>query len=322
MVYLITYGCKVNYYESEAVASLLSAVGIENKMIADGAISKLTDATVFVVNSCAVTSMAEKKSRYGLAKIKKYHPHSRIVTMGCALGRKTPEVVASEVAGQLVPPTTVMHAREKAFIKVQDGCQNFCSYCIIPHLRNKIECRPVADVVAEIKAQPPQVTEVVICGINLCYYPDFAALCRAVDQCGRAWCISSLEPPLLTPALLDTLQTCPNFLPRFHICLQSGCDKVLRDMNRHYTTAAYAAMIANVRAHFPQAYLATDIIVGYPTETDADFQTTVAFVQKIGFDKLHIFPFSPRPGTPAAALKPITNAVVTRRYEILAQLPR
>lgn len=331
-VYIITYGCKVNYYESEAVQSNLAAMDITCAMVSDGAISRLPHAQVFVLNSCAVTSMAEKKSRYGVSKIKRYHPQATIVTMGCALGRKTPEMVALEVAqclsaAPLNPagknPSTraiVQHQREKAFIKVQDGCRNFCTYCIIPYLRNKIECRPIDDVVAEIRAQGPHVTTVVLCGINLCYYPHFADLCRAVDACGIAWEISSLEPPMMTPALIQTLGQCTHFVPHFHICLQSGSDAVLRDMNRHYTTADFAQIITALRATFQYATFGTDLIVGFPTETDAAFNETVAFLKKINFDYLHIFPYSPRPGTPAATLPPIQNSIVTERCAIVKQI--
>ena len=322
LVYIITYGCKVNYYESEAVASQLDAMGIANQMVPDGTISRLTNVAGFVVNSCAVTSMAEKKSRYGVSKIKKYHPNAVVVGMGCAFGRKTPEMVALEMADKLAlekpRPTakvTVQHRREKAFIKVQDGCQNFCTYCIIPHIRNKMECRAIDDVVAEIRAQGPHVEAVVLCGINLCYYPNFAELCRAVDACGIAWEISSLEPPMLTTDLIDTLAQCRNFVPHFHICLQSGCDAVLRDMNRHYTTAQYADIIQQLRAVFPNGTYATDLIVGFPTETQSAYQTTLEFLKTIKLDKIHFFPYSPRAGTPAAQMKPVPNAVVTDRID-------
>lgn len=320
IVYIITYGCKVNYYESEAVASQLDALGIPNQMVSDGAISRLTNVAGFVVNSCAVTSMAEKKSRYGVSKIKKYHPSAVLVGMGCAFGRKTPEMVAQEIADKLQAgqsalqgPVTVQHRREKAFIKVQDGCQNFCTYCIIPYLRNKLEIRAVADVVAEIRAQAPHVTSVVLCGINLCYYPHFDELCRAVDACGINWEISSLEPPMMTDDLIHTLQKCQSFVPHFHICLQSGSDAVLQTMNRHYTTAQYAAIIKKLRTAFPHGTFATDLIVGFPTETDADFQTTLSFLQTIKLDKIHVFPYSPRAGTPAATMKQIPNHTVTAR---------
>ena len=324
LVYIITYGCKVNYYESEAVASQLDAMGIANQMVSDGAISRLTNVAGFVVNSCAVTSMAEKKSRYGVSKIKKYHPQAVMVGMGCAFGRKTPEMVALEIADKLgavqtrvAGKVTVQHRREKAFIKVQDGCQNFCTYCIIPHIRNRMEHRAVDDVVAEIRAQGSHVESVVLCGINLCYYPHFDELCRAVDACGIAWEISSLEPPMMTPSLIATLANCQNFVPHFHVCLQSGCDDVLRAMNRHYTTADYAQIIARLRASFPHGTFATDLIVSFPTETDAHFQTTLNFLKTIKLDKIHVFPFSPRVGTPAAQMKPVPNAVVTQRYKII-----
>jgi len=322
LVYIITYGCKVNYYESEAVASQLDALGIANQMVSDGAISRLTNVAGFVVNSCAVTSMAEKKSRYGVSKIKKYHPQAILVGMGCAFGRKTPEMVALEIADKLqagqsrvTDTVTVHHRREKAFIKVQDGCQNFCTYCIIPHLRNKLSYRPIDEVVAEIKAQGSHVTSVVLCGINLCYYPHFDELCRAVDACGIAWEISSLEPPMMTPQLIDTLRQCNHFVPHFHICLQSGSDAVLAAMNRHYTTAQYAEIIASLRAAFDDATFGTDLIVGFPTETQTDFETTLNFLQTLKLDHVHIFPYSPRTGTPAAKMKPIPNHVVTARFD-------
>lgn len=322
LVYIITYGCKVNYYESEAVASQLDAMGIPNQMVSDGAISRLSHAAAFVVNSCAVTSMAEKKSRYGVSKIKKYHPQAILVGMGCAFGRKTPEMVALEIADKLQTgqsrvdtPVTVQHRREKAFIKVQDGCQNFCTYCIIPHLRNKLSYRTADDVVAEIKTQAPHVTSVVLCGINLCYYPDFESLCRAVDACGIAWEISSLEPPMMTAQLIAILKNCTHFVPHFHICLQSGSDAVLSAMNRHYTTTQYADIIAALRATFPNATFGTDLIVGFPTETETDFATTLQFLQTLKLDHVHLFPYSPRAGTPAAAMKPIPNHIVTARFD-------
>ncbi len=331
-VYIITYGCKVNYYESEAVVSNLAAMGICAEMTSDGAVSRLPSPAVFVLNSCAVTSMAEKKSRYGISKIRRYHPQAQIVTMGCALGRKTPEMVALEVADLLATSNytldkqksagqvVVHHTREKAFIKVQDGCQNFCTYCIIPHIRNKIECRPINEVVTEIRAQGPHVTNIVLCGINLCYYPHFADLCRAVDACGVRWEISSLEPPMMTNELITALKQCQHFVPRFHICLQSGSDAVLRAMNRHYTTAEYARIVANLRMAFPHATFGTDLIVGFPTETDAEFERTVQFLRAIKLDKIHIFPYSPRTGTPAAAMPQIQNSVVTARIKMVEQM--
>lgn len=321
-VYIVTYGCKVNYYESEAVASQLDAMGIPNQMVSDGMISRLTNARAFVLNSCAVTSMAEKKSRYGVSKIKKYHAEVPVITMGCALGRKTPEMVALEVAHELGQDTDVVneqavvrHRREKAFIKVQDGCQNFCTYCIIPHIRNRIEYQPVDKVVAEIRAQSTHVTTVVLCGINLCYYPNFADLCRAVDDCGLAWEISSLEPPMMTDELIATLADCKHFVPHFHICLQSGSDQVLKTMNRHYTTAEYWAIITKLRQVFPSATFGTDLIVGFPTETETEFEITYNFLKQLKLNKIHVFPYSPRVGTPANTMKQIPNATVTARVD-------
>ena len=126
---------------------------------------------------------------------------------------------------------------------------------------------------------------------------------------------SVVEPPMMTKELIATLAACKNFLPHFHICLQSGCDTVLRDMNRHYTTAEYAQIIQHLRAVFPHGTFATDLIVGFPTETDEYFQTTLAYLKTLRLDKIHVFPYSPRAGTPAAKMKPVPNAVVTERFK-------
>jgi threonylcarbamoyladenosine tRNA methylthiotransferase MtaB len=334
MVYIITYGCKVNQYESLQVVTLLNSVGINAKMIAEKDIKNIAvqlkmtgraDETAFVVNSCAVTGMAEKKSRYGISKIKTNFPNAKIYLMGCAFEKKSPKAVATEIAGREIGENIVIHKRERAFIKVQDGCKNFCSFCIIPHKREILTSREIGEVVAEINAQPEYVAEIVISGINLCYYNTadgcgLGDLCIAVDKCGRRWGLSSLEPPIITPEFVADLRVCKRFNPSFHICLQSGSDRVLRDMNRQYTTSEYLQKINLVRSAFPDAKISTDIIVGYPTETDADFTQTIEFVKTVKFDSVHIFPYSPRNGTMSAELKPITNSVVTKRFNTLKKI--
>jgi threonylcarbamoyladenosine tRNA methylthiotransferase MtaB len=280
---------------------------------------------MFVVNSCAVTGMAEKKSRYGISKIKKYFPNAKIYSMGCAFTKKSPEEIVGEILGRKVGGGVIIHKREKAFIKVQDGCREFCSFCIIPYKRAELSSREIADVVCEINAQPDYVKEIIISGINLCYFQTaqgetLGELCLAVDKCGRSWYISSLEPSIITEDFVKKLKNCQNYKPNFHICLQSGCDKVLREMNRRYTTAEYLAKINLIRKYFKNAKISTDIIVGYPTETDEDFNATVAFVKTVQFDKIHIFPYSPRKGTKSAEIKPITNSLVTNRFNILNSL--
>lgn len=357
MVYIITYGCKVNHYESVQVRSLLNSAGVDCELIAEKDIVKIKDGcppplgvsqqdhfpcaptgrscvscakhptaadnrTTFVVNSCAVTGMAEKKSRYGISKIRKHFPTAKIFSMGCASDRKTPQKVVAEILGYKIDGGTVMHKRRKAFIKVQDGCKNFCSFCIIPYKRTALINTPIADVTAEINAQQDFVTEIIISGINLCYYGDMAGLCVSVDKCGRSWYLSSLEPQIITPEFIAVLRGCQNFKPKFHICLQTGSDKVLREMNRRYTSAEYLQKIDMVRESFPNAQISTDIIVGYPTETDADFNATVEFVRAVKFDTVHIFQYSPRKGTVAAELKPLTNSLVTKRFNTLKAVCR
>jgi threonylcarbamoyladenosine tRNA methylthiotransferase MtaB len=310
MVYIVTYGCKVNQYESLQIANATNGVMLNESdlsKIKNAMLNKNEQDLTFYVNSCAVTSMAEKKSRYGVSKIKKLFPNAKIIPVGCAFGKPKIE----EIVKLKNEPT--IHRRERAFIKVQDGCKNFCSYCIIPYIRNKITCREISDIVAEITAQPDYVKEIIISGINLCYYPNFAELCIAVNKCGRKFSISSLEPILITENLCRKLQSCKNFLPNFHICLQSGCNKVLKSMNRHYTAEEYYKKLETVRKYFPNAKITTDLIVGFPTETEEDFNQTYAFVQRCNFAKIHLFPYSPRKGTSSYSLKPITNSVVTDR---------
>jgi len=327
MVYIITYGCKVNQYESLQVANLLEKSGQSTQMLAETQIDKITDKNpIFVVNSCAVTGKAEKKSRYGISKIKRAYPNAQIYEMGCAFGRKTPKQLVTEILGRIkIDETPILHRREKAFVKVQDGCKNFCSFCIIPYIRNELVSREIDDVVAEIMAQPKKVEEIILSGINLSYYRtvnggDLTDLCGAVDGCGKRWYISSLEPLILTQKFLSTLKKCKNFLPKFHICLQSGCDKVLMEMNRHYTTVEFANILRSVRVIFPTAEITTDVIVGYPTETNEDFNMTFEFVKSMNFNKIHIFPYSPRSGTVGAKLKPLTNSLVTDRFNMLNSL--
>jgi threonylcarbamoyladenosine tRNA methylthiotransferase MtaB len=291
----------VNYYESEQIAAKFNGVVIVEKDI-----KKIKDAEpVFFVNSCAITSKAEKGSRYAVSIIKKYHPNAEINFVGCA----------SKHQNKL--NNAIIAKREKAFIKIQDGCADFCSYCIIPYIRSKICCRNVADVLAEIKAQPPVVKTIILSGINLTYYKHLNELSQNIN---KPFYFGSLEPNCITKDFLEVLHANSNFIPNFHVCLQSGCDETLSNMNRHYTTAEYLAKINLIRKYFPTARISTDIIVGFPTETDINFDRTLHFIKIINFDKVHIFPFSPRPKTAAFLMKPITNRIIKNRVDKLKSL--
>ena len=339
---IITLGCKVNQYESAALAAELTAAGHEI-VSSQGA---ATSADRYIVNTCAVTGFAEKKSRYQVNRIRRLHPNAQIEVRGCAAQHNPAQFAApntkvftartsfahsdvdlNPLSGKGVPSLArAGYAKRKiAYIKVQDGCNNFCSYCIVPHLRGRSKSRPLPDILAEI--QSLQNSQITLIGIDLSAYgldlapkTDLAALCLAVDKLGKKFSLSSLEVRVITPAFLTALKDCKNFIPHFHLSLQSGCDSVLTAMNRHYKAADYANRTAQIRAAFPDAILTTDVIVGFPTETDADFAETLAFVKSQNFQKVHIFPYSPRPGTPAAALKPLQDSVVTARAKQLEKM--
>jgi len=294
-IHITTLGCKVNQYESGQIAAKYIAEGHE--------ITKnIKDADVCVVNTCAVTGFAEKKSRYQVARIKRLNQSAEIIVCGCAADRGLNERVRGFVSVQ---------NRQKAYIKVQDGCNNFCSYCIVPHLRGRSRSRPIEDILKEIRATGKHT---VLTGIDLSSYDDLHRLCAAID---RRFELSSMEVCIITDDFLQILGSNKFFIPNFHLSLQSGCDRILDLMNRKYTTADYLARVALIREYFPGARLTTDVICGFPTETDAEFLETVAFVKKVGFAHVHVFPYSRRTGTRAADLPQLQASVITKRTKQL-----
>jgi threonylcarbamoyladenosine tRNA methylthiotransferase MtaB len=339
---ILTLGCKVNQYESAEIAHSLRACGCT-------VTERLERADLYIINTCAVTGYAEKKSRYEMSRILRRDPGARIVVCGCAAELnaaqfKSPNVikvfgtdktkVAEFIMAILNFPCSPNFSfaaidstkvRNRAFIKVQDGCNNFCSYCIVPHLRGRSRSRSIADVTAEINALDPCVREVVLTGIDLSSFgpdagTDLAALCLAVDGCGRAFRLSSLEVRIVTPEFLNSLKACRNFCPSFHLSLQSGSAAVLHAMNRHYTPAEYMDRVSLIRAAFQDAQITTDIICGFPTETDADARATVEFVKKVRFLHAHIFPYSCRTATAAAKLPQLQPSVITDRARTLTRV--
>ena len=327
-VCIITLGCKVNQYESGVLVAEYISAGHEIVSLREG----VTSVDLYVINTCAVTGFAEKKSRYEVARIRRLYPNAKIEVRGCAAKHNPTQFAApnTTVLGMDKCITNKHHAiqpRKIAYIKVQDGCNNFCSYCIVPHLRGRSKSRPVSDIINEISQLSN--TQIILTGIDLSSYgldfnhepeTNLGTLCLAVDKLGKKFALSSLEVRIITPAFIAALKDCKNFIPHFHLSLQSGSDSVLAAMNRHYTTADYAAATAQIRAAFPNATLTTDVIVGYPTETDANFKDTLAFVKSQNFQKVHIFPFSPRSGTPAADLKPLQDSIVSARVKRLSDL--
>ena len=338
-----TLGCKVNRVESESIAAELLGRGVS--------IAEETEADVVVINTCTVTAEADAKARKAVRHAVRLPRGPLVVVTGClaavdaeavrSLGARVvvePDKtqVAARVAQHLAlakPTSPTVRAGSAAFrtrvsIKIQDGCDNFCTYCIVPHARGVPRGEPLAAVVAEVDLLVTAgVTEVILTGINLGRYrdpasgADLADLIRAVAATGVSRLrLSSIEPPDLTPRLLAALAETPSACHQLHVPLQSGSDAVLSAMGRAYTTARYRELVLAAREALPGLTLTTDIIAGFPTETAQHHAETLAFVEEIGFSKLHVFRYSVRPGTPAAELVQLEPSVRAERAVHLREL--
>lgn len=341
---VFTLGCKVNGCES---ASLLRGLEERGYEVSD----ELVPADLYILNTCAVTAEAEKKSRQAVARIRAAAPQARIYVCGCAAERM-PSQFADKEGVRLV--TGTMHKggipelldeegvrispaetcfeelpsprflQTRAYVKVQDGCNNFCSYCIIPYLRGRSRSRSLESAAAEILSCPAE--EVVITGIDVSSYRDgardLADLLRAVKDAKARIRLGSLETHAVTERLLAAAKEVRDFAPHFHLSLQSGSDAVLWAMNRKYTRAEFLRKAALVREAFPSAALTTDIIVGFPTETEEDFEATLALAEEARFSQIHCFAYSRRAGTAAAKLKELAPQVKKERLGRLMALGR
>ena len=333
-----TLGCKVNQVDSERVARALLAGGRHT-------LAGETDAAVVVVNTCAVTGEAVAKARKAVRHAATLPGNRTVVVTGCAavidpdafgsLGERVvvePDkeavagvvagltgVVESQVAVATRPETPVF--RTRAMLKIEDGCDAFCTYCIVPYARGVPRSVALADVVGEAERLVASgVAEIVLTGINIGRYRDdatqagLAAVFSAVAATGvERLRLSSVEPLDLTDTLLDTMASTPAACPHLHVPLQSGADRVLEAMGRTYSAHEYAAIIERVREALPGVALTTDVMVGFPRETEADFDATMEVCARIGFAKLHVFRYSPRPGTPAATMPLQVPAEESRR---------
>jgi len=353
-VYIRTYGCKVNQVESEELAARLVAEG-------DELVRDEDQAQLYVINSCTVTGEADAKVRKGVRHAASLPNVEQVCVTGCAAVMHADElcalsekvVVENGRAGTAIsrrgpgsisgePPeisspsrnpdtcstifSTQFHTRVP--VKVQDGCENFCKYCIVPYARGACRSVPLPELVQRVTALAAGGTkEIVLTGINIGRYcdpgtgADLPALIRALhEQAGiHRIRLSSIEPPDVTDELCALL-TEGVLCEHLHIPLQSGSDAVLAAMGRHYMAAEFSAALQRVRAAAPQTAIATDVIVGYPTETDADFEATYRFCQAQAFSKIHVFRFSPRAGTPAASLPPLDPQQVAARAARLREL--
>lgn len=338
---VFTLGCKVNESESEGLIAGLIEKGYE---VSD----RLEYADLYIVNTCAVTKEAEKKSRQMASRITKLNPNAKIIFTGCAtqkgatafLGKKNVSLVTGtfskdkileniDFVGEKIydmptefeemPPIKTLKTR--AFIKVQDGCNNFCSYCIIPYLRGRTRSRNPENIIKEIKATNP--VEVILNGINLSAYNynglNLAGLVNLLKDFDCRIRLGSLEVNVITEELLTALKGLKNFAKHFHLSLQAGSNKVLKDMNRHYSREQFIEKVNLIRSYFPSAGITTDIIVGYPTETEEDFNLTLDLIEKVEFSDIHPFIFSPREGTKAYKLKDLDYAIKKARLDILLE---
>ena len=351
-----TLGCKVNQYETEEMTEQLKKDGYI-------IVPSNAEADVYIINSCTVTAESTRKTRQAVRRFKSNHPDSVVVLTGCVpqafpgetaklteadivLGNKKNYMLSSELrryfsshkridisephlshekySGGII---TEFEGHTRAFVKIQDGCNRFCSYCIIPQARGRSRSKPMPEIVKELNALADKgFSEVVFVGINLSAYghdcgtdisePILAA--ASIDSIKRIR-LGSLEPDHLTDEIIDKIASTDKFCPQFHISLQSGSDPVLKRMNRHYTSGEYKALADKLRSTFPDASLTTDIITGFPGETEEEFNETVEFAKLIGFEKVHVFPYSVREGTRAAKMPDqIERAEKERRAAALA----
>ena len=352
-------GCKVNQYESEAIAELFAEKGYEIVGIDE-------EADVYVINTCTVTNFGDKKSRQLIRKVKRQNENAIVAVVGCYAQTAPKELM--EIAGvnlvigtkdraqivemveqydrangvenhvsdimkeRVFEPLSIQKLanRTRAYLKIQDGCSQYCSYCIIPYARGPIRSREPQEVVAEVKRLAENgFKEVVLTGIHVASYgkdrrdtslPDILKQVHEVEGIERIR-FSSIEPNVVTEEFAQTMAELPKVCDHFHLSLQSGCDKTLKEMNRKYDTEKYRQAAATLRKYLPKVALTTDIIVGFPGETEEDFRESYAFAEEIGFAKIHVFPYSPKRGTPAAARKDqLLNAVKAERSHTLIQL--
>ncbi|KAB3539094.1 tRNA (N(6)-L-threonylcarbamoyladenosine(37)-C(2))-methylthiotransferase MtaB [Alkaliphilus pronyensis] len=354
-----TLGCKVNQYETQAMSELFERAGYR-------VVSDSENADVYVINTCTVTSTGDKKSRQFIRRAKRNNPQSIIAVVGCYSQTASEEVAEIEGVNIVMGtnerskivdyvedclPTEkintvddIMKVKEfeemsiqeikgktRALLKIQEGCNQYCSYCIIPYARGPIRSRKKEDIINEVKGLVNNgFKEVILTGIHVASYgkdlkepqPLLNVLkeVNGIEGLERIR-LSSLEPTLFTDSFLDGLSKLEKVCRHFHLSLQSGSDKILRKMNRKYTTGEYRRIVHNIRKAYPEIALTTDIIVGFPGELDEDFQTTYGFVKEMEFSDIHVFKFSPRKGTPAADFpQQVEGNVKHERSEKLIEL--
>lgn len=354
-----TLGCKVNQYETEALINIFENAGYEIVDFDSGA-------DVYVINTCTVTGLSARKSRQMIRRAKIRNSNSIVVVTGCYSQTQPQEVLdipdvdlvmGTAERGKIVELISQIEAgaskinnvrdimkvreyeplnvteykgRTRAFLKIQEGCTQYCSYCIIPYARGPVRSRKLPDIMGEVLGLAQKgFKEIVLTGIHIASYGrDLGNIClmdaikaiNSVEGIERIR-IGSIEPTTITHEFIDEAVKLPKLCPHYHISLQSGCDETLRRMNRRYSTSDYKKVVELIRNNIKDAALTTDVMVGFPGETEQEFKATFDFLEEIGFSKMHIFKYSPRKGTPAADFpNQIRPEVKEERSRILIDL--
>ncbi len=355
-VAFITLGCKVNQYETNGMTQKLKENGYE-------IVNHNEKADIYIINTCTVTNMSDRKSRQMLRKTKEKNPDAKVIAVGCyaqvakkelekieeidlILGNEEKKDIVKyceDLSKTNIELTDIMHKKEfgeygdvtysdktRAVIKVQDGCDRFCSYCIIPYARGRVRSRKPENVVSEItKIAKKGIKEVVITGIHIASYgKDFKEKYELIDLLEEINKIDgierirlgSIEPLLITEEFIERLSKLDKICDHFHLSLQSGCNETLKRMNRRYTVEEFRKIVKIIRNKYENVNLTTDIIVGFPEETEEEFETTYNFLKEINFYKMHIFKYSQRKGTVAAKMKQIDPKIKEERSKKLIEL--
>ena len=357
-VAIYTLGCKVNQYETQAIEQTLRARGHE-------VVPFTEEADAYVINSCSVTAVSDQKSRQMLHRVRRQHPGAVAALCGCypqthaedvraldvdliaGTGDRIGFVVlleeAAEKKGRIeaidqsferrvfeVLPAGGLEERTRAMLKVEDGCVNFCTYCIIPYARGPVRSLPLETAVEQtVQLCREGYREIVLTGIEISSWGRdlktgeslidlMEAVCRAAGPVRIR--LGSLEPRTITEDFCRRAAAIPNLCPQFHLSLQSGCDETLRRMNRKYDTARYVQSVELLNQYFEHPAITTDLITGFPEETEEEFSRTLSFLERCGFAQMHIFPYSIRPGTPAADMPQVPKAVKEERAHRAAQV--
>ncbi len=355
----ITLGCKVNLYDTEAMAELFTEKGYE-------VVDFEEYADVYLINTCTVTNLGDKKSRQMIRRAKRINPNSVVVATGCyaqvaseevakieginiVIGTKNRSEIVETVENYVAENGVVNNVsdimgekefeplqisrltnRTRAYIKIQEGCNRYCTYCIIPYARGPIRSRKPEEVVEEVKKLAENgFKEVVLTGIHVASYgldlgnitlADIIEKVHSVDGIERIR-FSSMEPLAIDNEFVARMSKLPKVCDHYHLSLQSGCNRTLKRMNRKYNAEQYAEACERLRNAFPNVAITTDIIVGFPDETEEDFKESLAFAERMKLDKIHTFPYSPKKGTPAAKMKnQISGEVKSQRSKEMIAL--